>query len=540
MESSRHERIPNANSPQLLTRLLEMVGRGLRSTRGLQEALGVEGRTVHYYTQAADWLGMLESSGEHHLTPLGLEFVYGEEHRPEIYARAVWNNPFIAQLTGDNDELPDTTAIAVAIAAIEPTMSPSTVRRRASAVRSLIAPAVGRRLDSQKLERQLKLPFASTTKTLSSKPFSATRLEYDPDVYRFLLQTLLDHGELTFSHIRALLDRAGAAGAPLGGYLDMAISRGDARRMEERLVVTAEGIERSHLSQTTTSLMLSDPGFRALISDTALADSDRQAAIRRDKAQPRYCGWDQRLFGHAIDLPRLGADLQQVLLDRPLSTYPIASGSNIEILPIHAPFLDIWERRDIPICAPPYLAQLQGGVPAVNRLLRITRENPLVGAPNVAYRPLLVHGGIFHPGETLPRSIPDTRSLRQRLLLHSPYAALLTALLLLQRQRPSRSCPENRRGHWQIQRVANHWEPLFAVLDGFAQYRGWLCSRSPRAGQAKWMFEVLETLGIATRIGPRALLAEHFFSQLRSEAEEMEIHLQLAPLAEALDGWLTK
>ncbi|MBT3218424.1 MAG: hypothetical protein HN348_04980 [Proteobacteria bacterium] len=538
MKSSRHERIPNANSPQLLTRLLEMVGRGLRSTRGLQEALGVEGRTVQYYTQAADWLGLLESSGEHHLTPLGLEFVYGGVHRTEIYARAVWNNPFIAQLTTGKDELPDTDAIAAAIAVVEPSMSPSTVRRRASAVRSLIAPAVGSRQDSQALERQLDLPLTSTPKPPSPKPFSSIKLEYDPDIYRFLLQALLDHGELSLGHIRALLDRAGADGAPLGGYVDMAITRGDGRRMEERLVVTPEGIERRHLSETTTSLMLSDPGFRSFIADTSLAAKDRQAAIRRAKTEPRYRGWDQRLFGHPINPIGLEADLKQVLLDRPLNTYPIASGSNIEILPIYAPFLDIWGRRDIAICAPPYLAQLQGGVPAVNRLLRIARENPEVGTPNIASRPLLVHGGIFHPGEILPRNIPDTRSLRQRLLMHSPYAALITALLLLHRQRPRGPCPEHHHGHWTIIREKDQREPLLDVLDRFAQYRGWLCSRAPKTGQAKNLLDALEALGIATRIGPAALLAERFFAQLRSEAEEMEVHVQLAPLAEAFDAWL--
>ena len=32
-------------------------------------------------------------------------------------------------------------------------------------------------------------------------------MEYDPDLYRYLLVALLDHGELTLGQVRALLDR---------------------------------------------------------------------------------------------------------------------------------------------------------------------------------------------------------------------------------------------------------------------------------------------------------------------------------------------
>src|SRR5690606_1664855 len=180
--------LPNANSPQLLTRLLELVARGVRSTRGLQEALAVEPRTVQYYTRAAEWLGLLDGDGACTLTPLGLEYVYAGRERPRGYASAVRANalaPAVLEPSGGErlppprglgyvyagrerprvyasavranalaaavleqsggERLPTLDEVQRAVARAEPTLAPATVRRRASAVRALIAPAVGRR-----------------------------------------------------------------------------------------------------------------------------------------------------------------------------------------------------------------------------------------------------------------------------------------------------------------------------------------------------------------------------------------------------------
>jgi hypothetical protein len=65
--------LPGANSPQTLTRLLEAAARGVRSTRALQEALGVQAQTVRAYVHAGVWLGLADAPDPFELAPLGLE-----------------------------------------------------------------------------------------------------------------------------------------------------------------------------------------------------------------------------------------------------------------------------------------------------------------------------------------------------------------------------------------------------------------------------------------------------------------------------------
>ena len=60
--ATRADLIPNANRPAVLARTIELVARGLRTPRGLQEALGLDPRTVQYYLQAGAWLGLLENN----------------------------------------------------------------------------------------------------------------------------------------------------------------------------------------------------------------------------------------------------------------------------------------------------------------------------------------------------------------------------------------------------------------------------------------------------------------------------------------------
>ena len=81
--------LPEASSPQVLTRMLEGVSRGVRTTRGLQEALGVGVQTVRAYVNAAAWLSMVDQTDPVALSPLGLEYVYAGSKRPAVYARAV-------------------------------------------------------------------------------------------------------------------------------------------------------------------------------------------------------------------------------------------------------------------------------------------------------------------------------------------------------------------------------------------------------------------------------------------------------------------
>lgn len=541
--SNRHLHVPNANSPQLLTRLLEMVSRGVRSTRGLQEALGVQARTVQYYTQAGQWLGLLEYSSTCALTGLGLDYVYAGRQRPDVYAKAVWAVPFASGLlNGSHPEVPDVEAVYAVILREEPDLSPATARRRASAVRSLIAPAVGRAPRPKRKEKleQLALPLGRSPNALRPPklPIGAGKT-WNPDVYRYLLCALLDYGELSMTHLRALLDRGGAEVIPIGGYVDMAISRGDGTRQAERVVATDDGVKRRDLLESTLSVVLSDPGYRVYLGDAVAAVNDRAAAIRRDAAVHRYIHWDRRVFGHPLRPKRVRADLEAVLLDRSLDSFPSAGRVGGDRAPVEDAFLDVWEREDLSICCPPHLAQLQGGVPAVNRLLKQSRQAQPVGLPDLSDRPVLYHGGILHPGEPLPRSVPDTRSLRLRTLMHAPFPALIAAVLLLHRLRPATIRVIRDADGWAIRWDKRRLGGLLSLLAGFGRSRGWVVSRRYSGGlDPQTLIRSMETVGIVWVNGKQVVLEERFFEHLRNEAEELEVFERLQPLATALEGWL--
>ncbi len=540
---SQNPLVPGANSPQLLTRLVEAVARGVRTTRGLQEALGVQVQTVRSYLHAAEWMGMLEAADPVELSPLGLEYVYGGKLRPQIYARAVWSNAFAADLLVSGDgRLPELEAIERAILRLEPDLAEATVKRRAGSVRSLIAPAVGRPRPRprEQEERQLTLPLDHPA--VNERPPTlgpAGDGEYDPDAYRYLWAQLLDHGELSLGQIRALLDRAGAAGLPIGGLVDMAISRGDAARVGERVVCTAGGIGRRELVESTPSVILSDPLYRAWLDDVVAAETDRQAAVRRDGLAPRFRRWDKRLFGHPVRPGSVVADLEAVLMDRSLDAYPVGQPGEPAPERITEAFLDVWEEPGLPLSAPPSLAQLQGGVAAVNRLLRRARLGNDVAVPDLAARPHVFHGGILHPGEPLPRSVPDVRTLRQRVLMHAPVPSVVAAILLLHRQRPDRLAVVQSGLGWGVRLGPGEPVALLDFVDGFASSRRWLLARRSSGGlDASTLVHLLEVLGIGTAVGRQVVLAESLFARLATDAEEMEVAARLQPLSEAIDGWL--
>lgn len=532
--------LPNANSPQLLTRLLELVARGVRSTRGLQEALSVEPRTVQYYLRAAEWLGLLATE-DCALTPLGLEYVYAGRERPRVYASAVRSNPLAAALLDAHggEKVPTLDEVQRAVARAEPDLAPATVRRRASAVRALIAPAVGRRARARTLddgERQLGLPLTPRATAAPPRLGGRGSSEYDPDVYRFVFTALLDYGELSLGQLRALLDRAGADAAPLGGYVDLALARGDARRLGERLVLTADGAARSALASSTASIMLSDPGYRSWLADGIVRD-DRAAAVRREHARARYRTWDRRLVGRKVDPADMPRAISRILLDRQLDSFPVAGRTSPDPDPVDEPFLDAFHQPGLAIALPPSLAVLQGGLTAVNRVLERARRGQDVSLPDLAVRPVLFHGGLFHPDEPLPRSVPDTRSLRLRLLLHAPFPALTAGLLLLHRQRPDIALVRADAG-WIVRRGRRPLGPLLDVLDRFATSRGHVVARSPEGPSAADLITWLEAVDIVFVAGRVAVLDETFFVRLRAEAEEVELHDRLSPLAEALESWL--
>ncbi len=531
--------IPNANSPQLLTHLLELTARGLRTGRGLQEALGVDGRTVRYYVQAAVWLGFLRDEPDPVLTPEGLAYVYGGARRRPLWAEAVEQQPFVARLRDRHGGvLPAGEALEEAIAQEDPSLAPSTVARRASALRGLVAPWRDERAADALAghEGQLSLPLPQ-----GSRPTPAPELArlagaaFSPDIYRWTLSVLLDHGELTLGHVRALLDRAGAQEAPIGAYVDLAEERGDATRMEDRLVASSAAVSRRDLCDSTVAIILSDAGWRAHVEQ-----------LRADpRAAPgRWRPWDLRLLGRPLDGATVEADLASVLRDRSLGAWPSTQApATPPALPTLAerPFLDAIDETGLLVALPPSLAHLWEGVSGINRRLRNARHRTdAVALPTLAYRPARVHGGLLYPGEALPRAIADGRSLRHRVLTHAPYLAMAVALLLTHRQS----------GHPQLVRHRDDWwvtarrhklGPLLEVLDGFAVSRGWIACRRRTGGlSSAEVVSLLERLGVAVLTRDRVLLDDAFFHQLRVDEEEQQVAARLEPLRVAVEAWIDR
>jgi len=529
--------LPSANSPQLVARLVEALARGVRSSRGLQETLSLQAATVRAYLHAAQWLGLVEADGDPMLTPLGVAYAYAGRQRAWLYARAVWAIPLAADLLVASDgRLPELDAVERAVAAAEPDLAGATLHRKASAVRSLLAPVVGRkrpRASAGEVE-QLGLPLTHAATASPPPRLGPTAGEYDPDAYRFLLACLLDFGELTLAHVRRLLDLAEATELPIGGVVDMAVSRGDAARVGERLVATADAVLRRELVEATPSVMLSDPLYRAYLDDAVAAQSDRVAATRRDAVAHRYRAWDRRLFGHELRPEHIASDLERVLMDRPLAAYPVAVATRPTPTPCEEPFLDVWERRDLYVCLPPTLSQLQGGLPAVNRVLARARRG-VVGMPDLSDRPTVHHGALLHPGEPLPRSVPDTRSLRLRVLMHAPYLSLLAAVLWLHRLGPGAVEVREERTGWRVRVHRRDLGPVLRVLDRVAESRGWHpCRRVDGGLPAGVLVAIAEVVGIAAVVGKRLVLAERLFYQLDTEPEELEVAARLRPMAEAV------
>lgn len=538
----RRAAIPSANNPRLLIRTCGWLARGVRSTRALQEVLGVELRTVQYYLQAATWMGFIEDSPDHLLTPMGLELVFADDPSA-VYATAVWAQPFVRDLlTGRGHTLPPVEDVVVAIARAEPDLAPATVRRRASAVRSLLAPALERRRRPRPVDLQLALPLASQPDTVPHHLTPGPAKDADPDVLRWVYESLLDHGELTLGQLRGLLDVAGVSDLPIGGYIDLLLVRGDARRMGERLVITPGAVARRQAASSTTGVILSHARYRQWLDDVRQAAlGDREAEIRMHQVERTFRAWDQRLLGGPAEASTLDERLGRVLLDRSLDAFPRTGDPGPLVEPVERSFLDCWQEAGLVIALPPTLSILQAGLPAINRQLQQARQGTAdVGEPTIASRPSLVHGGLLHPGEPRPRSVPDVVSLRQRALMNAPYVALVTALLLLHRTSPDSLCVVRRRNGWRVLRRGRVLGPVLELLDRFAASRGWIPSRRIAGGLGLGPFLAgLETAGIAHVLGGDvAVLAERLFHRLRTDPEEMEVHALLLPLADVLEGWL--
>ena len=537
----RHTLIPNANNVRFLTRVLEFVARGVRDPKALAEVLDCEVRTIHYYTQAGDWLGLLETneSKDPHLTRLGLEFVYAGKQRPKVYAEAIWSTPFVIDLMSGQDALPSAKLIADFIETTVPEMAPTTARRRASAVRSLIQPAIKHRRKSLKSSRQMAFQFApayNPSGTVTPLLDLRAGTEESPDVYRVVLRALLDHGELGTGHLRAVLDTSGAKDCGIGSYIEMAVRRGDARRVDDRLVVTWGAAWRRDVADTVVGVALSDPRYRAYLSCLRKAAAgDPKEAIRYSALRDRYSGWDRRVFGESIRPAQLSQDLDRILLGRPIEAFPLAEDAGDPPSLLEGAFLDLLQSDSLVLTFPPSLQLLLQGVQHINtHLERSNRTKNGVRLPEATDHRVMVHGGLFPPGIPLPRRVADTVTLRLLAVSNIPMLAMATALLLLDR-RGNLAISIHRNASGPVLKHQN--KPigeLSEILESVAESRGWMVSRQTRAEPNALLGDLLVGLGIGDRLAQRLVLDEAFFVRLKEEPEDQEVASKLVLLEDML------
>lgn len=541
----RHTLVPNANNVRLLARLLELVAQGVREPRALAEILDCELRTVHYYTQAGDWLNLLETDERTlrpYLTSLGLEYVYAGRKRARVYSQAVWGTHFVAQLMEGRRTLPENDAIAAFIQKVVPDMAPSTARRRASSVRGLLEPAMRFPAPEDSPAHQLSLDLGLAQEPQPTEPPLDLSVGTDgsPDVYRVLLRSLLDFGELSLWHVRALLDRAGGHDCPVAPYVELALDRGDAWRVGDRIVVSFGAVWRRELADTVAGVALSDPGYReylTVLRQTAAGDPG--AAMDYVRLQERYAPWDRRIFGKEVRPAELAADLDRVLLGRPIDAFPLAGEPGPEPSPVTGPFLRVIENEGLAVALPPTLGALVGGVSAANATLESARVGEGGRVPDHLDRRELVHGGVFHPGEARGRAIPDRVTLRHRVLTHVPHIAMVAALLIAHRKRRGQVQVLVSDSRLELKLGRRSLGELLVLLDEFGSEQGWLVARRPRAGlSGAHIAAVLESLGVAVRFDELLVLDETFFLRLQADAEDREIYEGLLPLSERLMAFL--
>jgi hypothetical protein len=510
-----------ASNPRVLTRVLEQVATGNRRLRGLSEALDLEARVVAAYLSAAAWLGFLDDGDDPGLTKSGLAYVYAGPRRAQVWAETAAVHPLFARLCPDG-LAPTVEDVLRHVTAVHPSMDPGEGRRRARIVHRLLAPAWRIRRSGGE-ERQLPLLFASGGAARRPALDLRAGTEDSPDVYAVVLRALLDAGELTPAHVRGVLDAAGGDACGIGAAMAMAVRRGDARRVGDVLVLTTAAVERRAVAESAVGVALSDPDFRRHL-DEVLAG--RPGDTRRFKP------WMTRLFGPLSSVDALRAALDAALFGRPLARFPLADGAGATPSAEPAPFLSLATRRDLLLAFPEALRELSGGVSAANRALR---AGVSARAPGLLDRRHVVHGGLVHPGESAPRTIPDMVALRARVLMNVPAYGLLCALAVL-----------DRRGVLRLRVVGPDVlvEPsaaraalrIDALLDALAAARGWWLSRAP--GGISWadLVDVGVDIGLLARPSGFVTLDEVLFRRMQTDPEHRDLWEGLQPLADLLEA----
>ncbi len=518
-----------------------------------------EPTAVRRRLEVAAWLGFLDrplrAAAENipALSHRGLAFVFGARRRPRVYAEALWDHPLVGPLMAHKPgQALEAAELESLLLQRVPHAEPAELDRAVAALQAVMLPAVRQR--PRRRERrpgmQLRLAFARPRPPVTGYRLRAADISdselIDPALYRAVLQLLLDEGELAVGVIGALLTDLGAPSAPAGAYAQMAVRRGDAQRQSggglDKLVVTPGAIARRDVSDTVASVALSDPEYRDYLRVLqATGRGDLGAAARYGRMRAQFARWDHRVFG-ADASPRAKAHGAHRLIEGPtLAAIPEAKPeARLEFLPSGGPFLDQLDKANLLVALPASIDLLVGGLSTVNRALRDVRGGS--GAGPLAVQPrLVVHGGLLHPGERAPTSIPDGVSLRLHVVERVPHFALLVAMLLQQRISRGRVGLRLRGERLRVYYRRRDLGSFLLRADDLMRERGWLVCRRQRGGLAEAsLVDLGAGLGVTVRAGRALVLRESFFRRLLTQAEDRFVHDRLRPLGDWVEARLAE
>lgn len=546
---------PGSCAPRALGRLLGLVASGCIGLEPLARQLRIEPSVLRARLDLAAWLGFLEpappaaTDQAPALSRRGLELVYSAGRRPRVYAEALWDHPVVGPLMAhqpgqrfEGEQLEQLLLLR------HPGLRPARLEQLATSLVVVMEPALRHR--PRRRERrpgtQLRLAFARPRAPVTGYRFRA-RVQpepetgcTDPAIYRAVLQALVDEGELAIAQLGEVLAGLGVSGVPTGPYAELAVRRGDGRRQVDggvdKLVVTPAAIARRDLSDTVASVALSDPEYREYLAVLqATGKGDMGAAARYGRLRGRFRCWDERIFGADVTPRTLAHAASRLLEGRTLSAIPVAVPEpELGYLPRAAPFLDLIEHRNLVVALPPSIDLLVGGLGAVK---------PALVSPHPAFAPrLLVHGGLLHPGEALPSSIPDGVTLRLHVIERVPHLALLVAILLQQRVSRGRVSIRLRGERLRVYHRRRDLGSFLLRADELMADRGWLVSRRQRGGLLEAsLIDATVALGIAVQAGRVLVLNEAFYRRLLAQPEDRYLHDRLGPLGawaeERLGEW---